>query len=496
MPSPNHLIDQAVFTSAETERSAGYQLVALSPGISGPDARALSAWGPSHDSLIDFSSEAVSYNFHPLPSGCYCISRTTPAGWEYSGRGGRRVYTQCLVVPPAVLERFANNPFALLKAAKAAGALVVHSHVPAVLDRIALPGRAGAVDENLVARLAIHPGPRQFALLLQAARDVECLAFWGEPSPEELISGVLSCLPPAVRTRFSFTTGLKFSSRRPFRLVALSEDRSEQRWVSHHANVTVLNLGDEPPVSRPLDGWSLFIERALACEQWAFLASRWVRRFDVALEDLPALGLQWLEELEAAALKLHASPDADALDGEETSSPGGRNLRHPACDAPAAGPPPADAASELGELHDAATSRDASPPGPRRPARLGRSDGAHPILPLAGEVTRGAAVAGSAPASGAAALAADAAEVTEALERLDDLVFAALEGHTAALEELRRVWPELRAKWGDGALAESREQYLRRALQIWQSRVSRDGVRNPMAVAQALDVVSLLFGDV
>ena len=66
----------------------------------------------------------------------------------------------------------------------------------------------------------------------------------------------------------------------------------------------------------------------------------------------------------------------------------------------------------------------------------------------------------------------------------------------AALEELRRVWPELRAQWGDGALAESREQYLRRALQIWQSRVSRDGVRDPMAVAQALDVVSLLFGDV
>lgn len=491
MPNPNHLIEQAVFTSAETERSAGYQLVGLSPGISAPDARALSAWGPSHDSLIDFSPEAVSYNFHPLPSGCWCVSRTTPAGWEYSGRGGRRVYTQCLVVPPAVLGRFANNPFAVLKAAKAAGALVVHAHVPAVLDPIALPGRASPVDENLLARLAIHPGPKHVALLLQAARDVDCLALWGEPSPDELIAGILSCLPPPVRTRFSFTTGLKFSSRRPFRLVALSEDRSQQRWVAHHANVAVLNLGDETSDGHPLDGWSLLVERALATAQWPFLSARWAGwRMDVGLDDLPALGLQWLEEMEAAALKRHAAPDVASPRANASLAPPEANRRGMWPDEAA------DTVRALEEVRDSvASSRDDGPTGVGDPRKMNRSHAAHPRLPARGQPLSAAQASPAAAVADAAATdgRADARSVIEELERLDDLVFAAMEGQTAALDELRRVWPELRAQWGDAPLAESREQYLRRALQIWQNRVSPDGVRDPAAVAQALDVMSVLF---
>lgn len=110
------LIEQAVFTSAETDRSAGYQIVAASPGLGEADLRELAAWGPSHGSLVDPSPDGVSFNFHPLKSGRYCVSRTTSSGWEYSGRGAARVYTQCLVLPGDELARFANNPFAVLLA--------------------------------------------------------------------------------------------------------------------------------------------------------------------------------------------------------------------------------------------------------------------------------------------------------------------------------------------------------------------------------------------
>ena len=48
-------------------------------------------------------------------------SRSAAAGPEYSGRNGPRVYTQFFVVPPTVLARFANNPFALLHAARVQG---------------------------------------------------------------------------------------------------------------------------------------------------------------------------------------------------------------------------------------------------------------------------------------------------------------------------------------------------------------------------------------
>ena len=46
------------------------------------------------------------------------MSKSVAAGPEYSGRGGWRVFTQCLVVPADDLARFANNPFAVLRAAQ------------------------------------------------------------------------------------------------------------------------------------------------------------------------------------------------------------------------------------------------------------------------------------------------------------------------------------------------------------------------------------------
>ena len=160
------LIEQAVFTSAETDRSAGYQVVATSPGVREADCRELAAWGPSHDALLDSLPSAVSVNFHPLPSGSHCVSRTTPAGWEYSGRGGARVYTQCLIVPPPVLARFANNPFALLRAALAGGALRLYDQVPKRLEPLRLVGRAAALDSALLARLCTSPGPGWLASLV------------------------------------------------------------------------------------------------------------------------------------------------------------------------------------------------------------------------------------------------------------------------------------------------------------------------------------------
>ena len=97
------LIEQAIFTSAESDHAVGYHLAARSPGLDERDARELSVWGPSHDSLESASAAtAVSVNFFRLPSGAYCVSKTQLAGAEYSGRG-LRTYTSCLVVPPPVL---------------------------------------------------------------------------------------------------------------------------------------------------------------------------------------------------------------------------------------------------------------------------------------------------------------------------------------------------------------------------------------------------------
>jgi hypothetical protein len=445
------VVEQAIFTSAETERSAGYQLVAKSPGVVEADARELAVWCPSHDSLLESGVEALSINFHPLPSGAYCVSRTMAAGWEYSGRGGHRVYTHCLVVAPEVLARFANNPFAVLRAAVAAGAMEVHERVPARVEPLALLGGSSPVDQTLLTRLASHPGPRKMAALVQAAFDAACLAVSGEPSAAELIAGLFSCLPPQCRAEFSFSTGLKFSSRRPFRVVALSGDRAEHRWIARQHNVVVLDLcQDSPAGATPVDGWARLIGRVLTAGRTSFLATELAKpRPDLTANDLDALGLQLLEELDSSAFRV-----------KETAE------QRPAPSGPGEGQTVKAGAISPGLAHAAHH-------------QFGKSSAA-----------AAARLAAAAPSH---ALAADSPAVLEKLERLDDVVYEALNGDQTAAEALQTLWPSVLAELGEHQVAESREQYLCYALRIWEECAGAEGVRDPTRAVHALDVLCVLF---
>ena len=86
-------------------------------------------------------------------------------------------------------------------------------------------------------------------------------------------------------------------------------------------------------------------------------------------------------------------------------------------------------------------------------------------------------------------------EVLEKLERLDDLVYEAISGRSDTVDQLRAAWPTLLAELGESLLAESREQYLRYAMSIWEECVNEDGIRDPSRAIQALDVLSILFSD-
>ncbi len=458
-----HQIEQAVFTSAETDRSAGYQIVARSNGVCEEDARELSVWGPSHDSLLELGPDALSYNFHRLPSGAFCVSRTTPAGWEYSGRGGHRVYTQCLLVPEDVLARFANNPFSLIRAVQAGGAFEVYDQVPSRLDPLQLSGGATPVDQGLLARLAGNPGPAQMARLVQAAFDSSCLAVAGTPV-ETLIAGLFNCLPPECRTEFSFSTGLKFSSRRPFRIVALPEERSQRSWISHRASVTMADLADEKSPTSPIDGWARFIQRVLTTGRTSFLTTQLSkRRFNLDLADLPALGLQLLEDLDASSLK---------TDYRAEPTPATERPRSDSTD------PFVDPHHLTGSVGDPDDSR--------------RADAAHRQF----EQTLGATALDEYKASAPSkTLEAPSPAALEKLEMLDDVVYEAISGQATALHRLETLLPEVLAELGDDLFAESREQYLRYALTIWEGCVDHTGVRQSTRAVQALDVLCMLFGD-
>ena len=453
------LIEQAVFTSAETDQSAGYQVVATSAGVSEADAKELAVWGPSHDALLESTPNAVSYNFHPLPSGSYCVSRTTPAGWEYSGRGGARVYSQCLVVSPKTLARFANNPFALLRAALAAGLLELHDEVPKRLEPLRLAGRAAAVDSSLLARLCASPGPDWLAALVQAALGSATVAVVGGPPAEHVIAGLVNCMPPECRPQFSFSTGLKFSSRRPFRLVAVSSDREEQLRVTRLYDAAVLDLSQPLPDDfAPVESWARFIHRVLKSGRTSLLASRLsVRRCRFMPDDLPALGLQLLEEADASSLEtdpgdVHEWIGEASDEHERVGEVASEHL--------------SDLFQQAHEAHFRFQEDFSLPTTAPRPQ------------PAPSQV-----------------LDPDDPGVLEKLEQLDDLVYDAISGKLVAMDQLKAFWPQVRSHLGDQLLAESQEQYLRYALSTWVECLEPEAVRDPSRAVRSLEVLSLLFDE-
>jgi hypothetical protein len=427
-------VEQAIFTSARTQRLDGYQLVAASPGVTEAEARELSAWGPTHDSLLGRDLRAASVNFHAMASGRMCVARSVLSGGEYSGRGGRKVYTQCLVVPAEGLARFANDPFRLLEAAAAAGRLGTHDTPPGELEPFALTGRAATIDQVLLSKLASEAGPRRMGLLVQAALDHPFLAVRvGRigPAMDRLVAGLFNLLPAECRTEFSFTTGLKYSPRRPYRLFSLGNDPTQSLRLKRQEGVAVVDLAGDPSQSQPLGVWAVAVESLLR-----------ERRFTVLVEffSQPRPGL-----------KLH---DLDELGAQILAKLGYRR--------------PIAAASTLG--------RGASGAPSQRPG----SNPATAVSPLVAALAPAMARGGSPP--------------EYRLEEIDEVVRAAIEGNADALARLRPLWSTAVQSLPQADLVFAREKHLRRAMAAWRSSSQSPLARDPRQAIAALDVILVLFG--
>ena len=146
-------VEQVIFTSAphgdDEARSGGTaRLMASGPGrLTEEDEQELARWAPDEDSFSECGPGGGTLDFFGLPSGAFCISRSTPLGWDSASRPSG-VRTHCLVVPPEELARFANNPFAMARAAAAAGGLEPASAAGRP-GPLVLPGAAPAVDQPL-----------------------------------------------------------------------------------------------------------------------------------------------------------------------------------------------------------------------------------------------------------------------------------------------------------------------------------------------------------
>jgi hypothetical protein len=238
-------LEQAIFTSIRSPRLDGYQLAAVSSGISERVARELSVWGPAHDSLRSQNPGATSVNFHPLPDELHCLSKTTLSGSEYSGRGGGRVYTQMLILPREALTRFACDPWLILQAVEASGRLIVYDAIPRVLQPVPLLGRAKISAARLEA-VATEIGAECLAELAAALLDSTPVSVITNISAERLIQAALHQLSERERLDASFTTGLRHSTRRPFRLSILPDDPALMRESQRAGSKVIEALAAAP----------------------------------------------------------------------------------------------------------------------------------------------------------------------------------------------------------------------------------------------------------
>lgn len=267
------LIQQAIFTSVRSGRNEGYQLAAASSGLTAADRHELTQWGPAHDAMYDGRSTAESINCHRLASGAFCLSRTVYAGREYSGRGGYRVYTQCFVVPESLLCRFSYHAFRVMEALVVSGRATVLKPLPDQLDPVLIVGRSSAVKTIEVERVCQALGPEKLASLVSAALRTDALGVSSSVSAVHLFGTLLDLLPVPVRAQFSWTTGLRVSPRRPYRLAALPNDRDEQRQAARLMRLTVLDLYADPPAKfAARSGWPLLIYELLRSRQLPTIA--------------------------------------------------------------------------------------------------------------------------------------------------------------------------------------------------------------------------------
>ncbi|MEX0586710.1 MAG: hypothetical protein WD176_08705, partial [Pirellulales bacterium] len=89
------------------------------------------------------------------------------------------------------------------------------------------------------------------------------------------------------------------------------------------------------------------------------------------------------------------------------------------------------------------------------------------------------------------------AQTVRRLEQLDDIVFEAIDGDPSALAELRRLWPQTLRDLGAERVEESRAQYLRRAMTVWNESSAGAKAGSEKAADQAaaaLEVLCLLAG--
>lgn len=233
-------VEQAIFTSVQDGRVRGYQLAARSPGVDSRTEKVLTQWGPSHAALCSDHPAAESYNLHPVEDDLFALSRTMYGGPEYSERGGLEMVTRYALLRRDQFEPFENDAVAMIRQARSEGGFQFEREFAETLSAMHL------ADATPGASWLLPISKSEAAVVPDAVgrlRRGERVAITHCCDPLAMLQNVLREFPPAERLTLSFTTGLKPTAHRPFRLHVLPGDSAEQRRSATAQGLVCLNAG-------------------------------------------------------------------------------------------------------------------------------------------------------------------------------------------------------------------------------------------------------------
>ena len=213
---PTISVGQAVFTSSQASPGRGYHLVARSPKIRDALAGHLSRWGPAHGSLLAGAGDGSCLNFMPIDEQWTTVSRTVYGGPESSRRGAWQVVTIILALHHEQLAGYGNNPLTLAHTAMLLGYLRLATNWSSYRTDIELPAKSlEAIRSEKGRETGTAQGVSQLMQLLDSG---ERIALVAERSASATLENLFELTPFARRLQLSFTTGLKPSPDRRFRI--------------------------------------------------------------------------------------------------------------------------------------------------------------------------------------------------------------------------------------------------------------------------------------
>ncbi len=272
----------------------------------------------------------------------------------------------------------------------------------------------------------------------------------GAANYETLFGGLLNCFPLEFRTELTFTTGLRYSPRRPLHMAPVTGDAADQRQAARCEGVTVVDLSAAAESADAVSSsWATYVAEAIRRDRLHDLAS-------VLQHSPPGLTLADLNELGEQSLV--------AVRGQQVTIGSGAEQEHWA--------EVSSSGSDTQRLF-----RTDRPTGKKADEFEGKISGvgktACSKTPSCGAEPNNLV--------GASALA----------EQLESTICEAIDGTKGKMEEVVRLWKAFAAEIKPEQLSSRREQYLRYTLTLWHACGEPSG--KPERAIQALDLLEVLF---